>query len=294
MSCSFEECSRERKGRGYCAGHLRQLRAGEELRALRPRRLKHETPVVCTFEGCDRDSYAHGLCSGHYQQKKRKKTLTPLGQTGGSCSVKGCERKHYSKTYCRVHYKRLRRTGSLHSGWNPSQVLEAETYLLVEIRGPKRGGAWFKLDKSDRPYVEGKSFSLDSGGYARRWGGGRIVYLARELTDCPEDLEVDHVNGDRLDNRRANLRIVTRAQQMQNKKPWGKSGHRNVYETKHGTWQVVCKKDGKSYSGGRHKDLASAIEAAKALREKLFTHANEDRVALQEEAASGELQAGRV
>jgi hypothetical protein len=41
--------------------------------------------------------------------------------------------------------------------------------------------------------------------------------MHRMLTDAPDGLEVDHINGDTLDNRRANLRLVTRAQNQWNR-----------------------------------------------------------------------------
>lgn len=36
----------------------------------------------------------------------------------------------------------------------------------------------------------------------------RRLYLHRIVTNAPRGLEVDHINGDRLDNRRENLRLV--------------------------------------------------------------------------------------
>lgn len=42
------------------------------------------------------------------------------------------------------------------------------------------------------------------------------VSLHRFLMNPPEDREVDHVNGDGLDNRRSNLRIVTHRENQQN------------------------------------------------------------------------------
>ena len=41
------------------------------------------------------------------------------------------------------------------------------------------------------------------------------IYLHRFLTSCPAGLQVDHRNGDTLDNRRRNLEIVTPATNCQ-------------------------------------------------------------------------------
>lgn len=53
------------------------------------------------------------------------------------------------------------------------------------------------------------------GGYAERGDG---VLMHREITDCPAGKEVDHINHDPLDNRRENLRVVTRWQNMLNRR----------------------------------------------------------------------------
>lgn len=54
--------------------------------------------------------------------------------------------------------------------------------------------------------------------------GGRRVYLHRILVDVPEGLVVDHIDGNGLNNRRSNLRAVTRQQNVWNKcrKPLGR------------------------------------------------------------------------
>lgn len=53
-----------------------------------------------------------------------------------------------------------------------------------------------------------------SGKYIRNTRG---VYLHRLLTNCPENLEVDHIDRDPLNNKRENLRVVDRATNNENK-----------------------------------------------------------------------------
>lgn len=47
--------------------------------------------------------------------------------------------------------------------------------------------------------------------------GKRHIYFHREVLDAPDHLEGDHVNGDGLDNRRANLRLCTHKMNMRNR-----------------------------------------------------------------------------
>lgn len=54
--------------------------------------------------------------------------------------------------------------------------------------------------------------------YARRRDGIGFRYMHSYLIDVPKGMECDHVNGNPLDNRRSNLRIVTHEDNMQNKR----------------------------------------------------------------------------
>lgn len=60
------------------------------------------------------------------------------------------------------------------------------------------------------------------GGYSVRWGelpGGRSakIYMHRDVMNFPKGFDVDHINGDKLDNRKENLRAVTKQQNQFNR-----------------------------------------------------------------------------
>jgi plasmid maintenance system killer protein len=42
------------------------------------------------------------------------------------------------------------------------------------------------------------------------------LWMHRIITECPDDKEVDHINGNKLDNRLANLRVVTHQENAMN------------------------------------------------------------------------------
>lgn len=68
-------------------------------------------------------------------------------------------------------------------------------------------------------------------GYVRVSVAHRSMYLHRLLTGCPRGLEVDHINGDPLDNRMSNLRVCTKAENRRNLglSKRNTSGYKGVY-----------------------------------------------------------------
>jgi hypothetical protein len=101
----------------------------------------------------------------------------------------------------------------------------------------------------------------------------RIHRLVVGVHEIPASvLEVDHINNDKLDNRRANLRLATKAQNQRNQplRKDNKSGVKGVsWDAKCELWEVRVKVNGKQKFGGRFALLAEATQAAKNLRELL-------------------------
>lgn len=86
---------------------------------------------------------------------------------------------------------------------------------MVEI--PLAGGSVTVVDDADEHQAQHR-WGLHTAGYAARKADGTTVYLHREIVGLtPGDgLMADHINRDKLDNRRANLRVVTPAGNAQN------------------------------------------------------------------------------
>jgi hypothetical protein len=89
-----------------------------------------------------------------------------------------------------------------------------------------------KLDPEDQ-HFQGRC-RVGTHGYALR----NQTLLHRLLMNPPPGMEVDHINGDRLDNRRENLRLVTHAENVANRALRNKvneSGFRGVTRPMHPT-----------------------------------------------------------
>ena len=84
--------------------------------------------------------------------------------------------------------------------------------------------------------------------------------------------EIDHINGDRADNRLENLREVTRSQNQYNKAPQtNASGVRNVsWHKKSNAWIVRLTMKGKTVFQQYFKDLELAELVAHEARDKFF------------------------
>ena len=78
-----------------------------------------------------------------------------------------------------------------------------------------------KIDASDARMIGAYKWSCvvkDSTVYAARLHYGKTTRMHRLIMDAPKDMQVDHVDGNGLNNTRDNLRIATNSQNQHNKR----------------------------------------------------------------------------
>lgn len=124
------------------------------------------------------------------------------------------------------------------------------------------------VDDDDYAELSNYKWYYDSKGYAARHKtrDQKRAYqsMHRQIVNAPDGMEVDHINGDRLDNRRANLRLCTRSQNQHNKGAQANntSGFKGVqFYKRTGKWHAKIKLHGKERHLGYFATAAQAAEA---------------------------------
>lgn len=108
-------------------------------------------------------------------------------------------------------------------------------------------------------------------------GKSKKIALHRYLLDPPKNLVVDHINHDPLDNRRCNLRILTNAQNCQNKNGLNKNNKTGVRGVSWceslNSWRVSIRKDGKYVYQNNFRKFEDAKDAAEKAIKKYLPYA---------------------
>jgi len=100
--------------------------------------------------------------------------------------------------------------------------------------------------------------------YAKRKVKGKVVLMHREIMNAPAGMQIDHINGNGLDNRKANLRVCTVSQNQQNstKRAHCSSKFKGVALSKNQKkWMARICINGKKIYIGRYKSEFEAAEA---------------------------------
>lgn len=191
--------------------------------------MKIKTKEKCKI--CGGEYYAKGLCSFHYRRNKYNIPDLPIIKKANEYVINGDDVEVLY--YDRNHY-------------------------------PK---GTFLISLSDLEKVKKYHWTEANTGYINaHCRGKKNLLLHRYLMDCPDGLVVDHINHNRKDNRRSNLRICTQKENVANTewKP-GQSGVRGIRRD-NGFWRVVIK--------NKYIGCSPDLEEAKRILEEYYATNN--------------------
>lgn len=123
---------------------------------------------------------------------------------------------------------------------------------------------YFLIDNVDNEFVKKYKWSIHSSGYIRATINGKRQYLHDALLGCKN---IDHINNNKADNRRSNLRLATPGQNIANTKKQQNtsSQYKGVRFDKSGKrkkrWMAAYEHNNKSHTIGRYHTEIQAAQA---------------------------------
>ena len=187
--------------------------------------------------------------------------------------------KKFGRYLCRKHYLQMCRHGKIYKRtiYDPNAFIIKDDHALIELYdkfGEVKDYAKIYLDMVDK--CKQYKWYLRPNGYC--FGSVSEKDPKIKLHNFvlgsipPKGLMVDHINGDKLDNRLLNFRIVTQQENAQNMHKKGKTvgvnygKHNGVYR-----WIPRIMVDGKNIWLGVYDTEEEAIKVRKEAELKYFT-----------------------
>lgn len=178
----------------------------------------------------------------------------------------GCPKCSYIKFKTRITDTAIKRRN-----WSFEQP---EEYKLI----PLSNGEFAMVDNEDFDEISKYSWAISTGGYARN---GEVGSMHSFILKAPKGFMADHIRQDAiLDNRKSNLRLASKQENTQYKRPvkGSSSIYKGVYWDKsRSKWTVEIKVDGKKKHLGRYdsEEEAGRVYDLNALRYfKQFAYLN--------------------
>lgn len=193
------------------------------------------------------------------------------------CKIEGCSKETKTKKfcYCNKHYRQILKFGVVKRTFlDPNEFIFEGNFCRIKLYN-RQGDGIAEAIINIKDYEKVKDY---------KWGlhDGRVrcttlkKYLHQVIVGTiDEGMEIDHKNLNQLDNRKCNLRVAKRAQNVWNTKLrlTNTSGFKGISFHKYsGLWHSRIMVEGKTISLGYYKNK---IEAAKAYDEAVLKYHGE-------------------
>lgn len=146
-----------------------------------------------------------------------------------------------------------------------AQAMAGEKCMKIVV-----GGHQVLFDEVDIEVVSAHRWTVGTHGYATSGSGAEQLLLHRLLMHPADSEYVDHINRDKLDNRRSNLRVCSVSENAFNRAAQtnNQCGYRGVCQLPNGRWSAQISKDHKAIALGCYatpEEAANVYDSAAAI-----------------------------
>jgi hypothetical protein len=153
--------------------------------------------------------------------------------------------------------------------YRPKPVLpKGDTVRLI----PLGDGFYAYVDAADYEWLRQYSWRLENG-YAARYEKGKRIFMHRQIMEPPKGMVVDHIDGNRANDCRFNLRVCTLAENQHNRRRRrdSRSRFKGVFFSKRRRqWYATCRVARKRQWRGYFDDEIEAARAYDQMAVELF------------------------
>lgn len=249
----------------------------------------------CSVKGCnsnenndtiysENSKFGRILCNKHYLQMFNngfiREEQEPLiceycGATEKETPKMYSKDNQYDMVLCNKHYLQLNQNGKLtRTKYDPNKIIKLKDYAIVEIYDKNQNIVGrVKIDLEDIDLIRKYKWSLNNG-YAENGSTSILMHrLILDFSDNEQDLVTDHINNDKLDNRKQNLRKCTQAKNTINRSLMSNntSGVTGVsFYNNLNKWVAEVKLNGKKVFFKVFDSFEEAVRARKTAEIKYF------------------------
>lgn len=177
--------------------------------------------------------------------------------------------KYKNKIYlCAKHKMQMQNHGKIlkRTVFDKNEIINHQDYCEIVLYNKYcKPVAKTKIDKEDLEKVKQHKWGVDSKGYSTSRINGKMIKLHQFIIGKKDSCIIDHANGDRLDNRKKNLRHCTISQNLMNRK--SKGLYWNVPTKK---WMAYITKNKKMINLGLFNRKDDALKMRRSAEKAIF------------------------
>ena len=191
------------------------------------------------------------------------------------CKVEGCDNPFRCKGYCNKHYLQIRKHGKIlnQTKYDSNRYVVSDSICKMSLNDTNGNIIDYAIiDKDDIDKVEHLKWGIGWAGYVTATKpNGKKVQIHRIIIGTKRGMDIDHINGDRLDNRKSNLRFATRSQNAANspERKTNTSGFKGVCPI-HEKWVAQINCLGNHYHLGYFDNRVDAAKAYNSAAREYF------------------------